>query len=93
MWTAVKITVNLDFGAVTKVRAVEQNYSLGRHSELMQSLLWSCLKPPAGFAERAKKLSIAVLNGCIAFISSRLLVIAPAGTLVTRAYIKGSTYS
>ena len=24
--------------------------------KLMQSLLWSCLKPPAGFAERDKKL-------------------------------------
>ena len=35
----------------------------------MQSLLWSCLKPPAGFAERKKKLYsrlIAVVNSCIA---------------------------
>ena len=37
------------FGAVTKVRTTEKNYYLGR-------LLWSCLKPPAGFAEREKKL-------------------------------------
>ena len=37
------------FGAVTKVRTTEKNYYLGR-------LLWSCLKPQAGFAEREKKL-------------------------------------
>ena len=37
------------FGAVTKVRTTEKNYYLGR-------LLWSCLKPEAGFAEREKKL-------------------------------------
>ena len=37
------------FGAVTKVRTTEKNYYLGR-------LLWSCLKPQAGFAEREKRL-------------------------------------
>ena len=37
------------FGAVIKVRTTEKNYYLGR-------LLWSCLKPPAGFGEREKKL-------------------------------------
>ena len=44
----------------------------------MQSLLWSCLKPSAGFAEREKKLYwrlIAVGNGRIACICSWLLVI------------------
>ena len=33
-------------GAVIKVRTTEKNYYLGR-------LLWSCLKPQAGFADRA----------------------------------------
>ena len=37
------------FGSITKVRTMEKNCYLGR-------LLWSCLKPPAGFAEREKKL-------------------------------------
>ena len=37
------------FGSITKVRTMEKNCYLGR-------LLWSCLKPPAGFAEQEKKL-------------------------------------
>ena len=60
------------FGAVTKVRTLtEKNHYLDR-------LLWRCLKPPAGFAERAQKrsytgASTAVVNGCIACICSWLL--------------------
>ena len=37
------------FSAVIKARTTEKNYYLGR-------LLWSCLKPQAGFAEREKKI-------------------------------------
>ena len=70
--TAVEITVNWIFGAVIKVRTTEKNYYLGR-------LLWSCLKPQAGFAERENwsytAASIALVNGCIACICSWLLVI------------------
>ena len=48
-WQPSKLLWIWIFGAVIKVRTTEKNYYLGR-------LLWSCLKPPAGFAEREKKL-------------------------------------
>ena len=48
-WQPSKLLLIWIFGAVTKVRITEKNCYLGR-------LLWSCLKPPAGFAEREKKL-------------------------------------
>ena len=48
-WQPSKLLWIWIFGAVTKVRTTEKNYYLGR-------LLWSCLKPQAGFAEREKKL-------------------------------------
>ena len=48
-WQPSKLLWIWIFGAVIKVRTTEKNYYLGR-------LLWSCLKPQAGFAEREKKL-------------------------------------
>ena len=48
-WQPSKLLWIWIFGAVTKVRTTEKNYYLGR-------LLWSCLKPQAGFAEQEKKL-------------------------------------
>ena len=50
-WQPSKLLWIWIFGAVTKVTTTEKNYygDLGR-------LLWSCLKPPAGFAEREKRL-------------------------------------
>ena len=48
-WQPSKLLWIWIFGAVIKVRTTEKNCYLGR-------LLWSCLKPPAGFAEREKKL-------------------------------------
>ena len=48
-WQPSKLVWIWIFGAVIKVRTTEKNYYLGR-------LLWSCLKPPAGFGEREKKL-------------------------------------
>ena len=48
-WQPSKLLWIWIFGAVIKVRTTEKNYHLGR-------LLWSCLKPQAGFAERGKKL-------------------------------------
>ena len=48
-WQPSKLLWIWIFGAVTKVRTTAKNYYLGR-------LLWSCLKPQAGFAEREKKL-------------------------------------
>ena len=48
-WQPSKLLWIWIFGAVVKVRTTEKNYYLGR-------LLWSCLKPQAGFAEREKKL-------------------------------------
>ena len=38
------------------VQLQKENYSLVCHSETHANLLWSCLKPPADFAERDKKL-------------------------------------
>ena len=38
------------------VQLQKENYSLLGHSETHANLLWSCSKPPAGFAERDKKL-------------------------------------
>ena len=123
-WQQSKLLWIWIFRAVIKVRTTEKNYRyyLGR-------LLWSCLKPQAGFAEREKKLycrldcsSEWLHGGCTEFYNqtrsqSRNEInthtkhlqssqvkptpqnfIAPAGisrggTLVTRAYIKDSTYS
>ena len=48
-WQSSKLLWIWIFGAVIKVRTTEKNYYLGR-------LLWSCLKPQVGFAEREKKL-------------------------------------
>ena len=48
-WQPSKLLWIWIFGAVIKVRTTEKNYYFGR-------LLWSCLKPQAGFAEREKKL-------------------------------------
>ena len=48
-WQPSKLLWIWIFGAVTKVRTTEKNFYLGR-------LLWSCLKPPASFAEREKTL-------------------------------------
>ena len=50
-WQPSKLLWIWIFGAVIKVRTTEKNYRyyLGR-------LLWSCLKPQAGFAEQEKKL-------------------------------------
>ena len=48
-WQPSKLLWIWIFGAVIKARTTEKNYYLGR-------LLWSCLKPQAGFAEREKKL-------------------------------------
>ena len=48
-WQPSKLLWIWIFGAVTKVRTTEKNCYLGR-------LLWSCLKPPASFAEREKTL-------------------------------------
>ena len=50
-WQPSKLLWIWIFGAAIKVRTTEKNYRyyLGR-------LLWSCLKPQAGFAEREKKL-------------------------------------
>ena len=48
-WQSSKLLWIWIFGAVTKVRTTEKNYYVGR-------LLWSCLKPPASFAEREKTL-------------------------------------
>ena len=47
-WQPSKLLWIWIFGAVTKVRTTEKNYYLGR-------LLWSCLKPQAGFADRGKE--------------------------------------
>ena len=70
-WQPSKLLWIWIFGSVIKVRTTEINYYLSR-------LLWSCLKPQAGFAEREKKLycaSIALVDGCIACICCWLLVI------------------
>ena len=48
-WQLSKLPWIWIFGAVIKLRTIEKNYYFGR-------LLWSCLKPQAGFAEREKKL-------------------------------------
>ena len=48
-WQPSKLLWIWIFGAVIKVRTTEKNCYLGR-------LLWSCLKPPASFAEREKTL-------------------------------------
>ena len=48
-WQPSKLLWIWIFGAVMKARTTEKNYYLGR-------LLWSCLNPQAGFAEREKKL-------------------------------------
>ena len=48
-WQPSKLPWIWIFGADTKARTTEKNYYLGR-------LLWSCLKPQAGFAEREKEL-------------------------------------
>ena len=48
-WQPSKLLWIWIFGAVIKLRTTEKNYYLDR-------LLWSCLKPQAGFAEREKKL-------------------------------------
>ena len=64
-WQPSKLLWIWIFRAVAKERTTEKNYYLGR-------LLWSCLKPPADFAEREKKLywRLDCCNeyGCIACI-------------------------
>ena len=67
------------FGALTKVRTMEENYSLGRHSETHAKLVMKLLEAASWFcwAREGAILTpgFAVVNGCIGCICSQLLVI------------------
>ena len=64
------------FGTVTKVRTMEKTITSIAIQKLLQSLLWSCLKPPAGFAEREKKLYKWRLNCCWEWLHSLSVFVA-----------------
>ena len=76
----------------------KKNYSLGRHSKTHAKLrlLWSCLKPPAGFAEREKKLYIR-LDCCSEWLLSLYLWLVacdiPYVGWIGCSYLSGSGFT